>query len=901
MENQIFIYILFILFLILVQPLCAQTESDRNFSFQNEPLLEVLKEIEDKTDFYLLYREPQLSGIHVSFSAEPDSLIQKLRDILLDYQIDLTVYPERKQILLHELKENTRKNRVNVSINGYVVDAKTGERLPYATVSWTENDDTEGTVSNEAGLFSLKKRTHQPSLKLTFSYLGYESKELILNVEERRSWNGLAIRLTPKTFTTGEVIVTGVNYYVQSDTIFSNLTRVGTFSPLGEDNRVRTLQTLPAVQIATAVNEGLHVRGSSVNGFRVLLDGISIYNSSHLFGLLDSFNPDVLQNSGFFYDVSPVQFESPTGGTLNLTTRTGSLQSHRGNLGLSNTSIRGTLEGPVIRGRSSFLISGRHSYLNQLDWFGNRDLIKYGLDIDRPSSGFSSEQQTLDEVLIRTGKLDASYYDLHAKFYIEGQNGNRFQLSGYTGQDKTSQKFERCFVRSRNNLCPIELSEQFPNVFQLREMAAINEWGNNSLSARYQFEIGESGYGQTLAALSDYQMYFLKDDFTYQRNSTRGRETVIRPFGIENRLTEFKFKQQADFSFSGITLTTGFSLYQYESEYEEDSFRRVDFSDRSTVSQFDLFGQAELSENKNIHLFTGGRLHYYSEGAFLRVSPRIKMRLFPDALISFGAGYSRSHEFLNQIEISNVQTADIWILANGEQPPTRSDHFSSGLYFHISPSMQFQVEGYLKQIENMRLHESVTQFIPSTIESEVPWYTQNRLDAIGLELLFIKDLGPVQLSQAYTWSETEVENPRINQGEPFYADWDRRHQFYTLAGFQLGRNFELSVAWTYATGAPNRLFEILEATQNPSIVGEVSRLDDLSRIDLSLTYSSTKIEAKLFFYNLTDRKNVWYREFDILVEEIPQAPIRERYSTLGLPVNYYDLGFQPSFNLSVRF
>jgi hypothetical protein len=633
----------------------------------------------------------------------------------------------------------------------------------------------------------------------------------------------------------------------------------------------------------------------------VLLDGISIYNSSHLFGLLDSFNPDVLQNSGFFYDVSPVQFESPTGGTLNLLTRTGSLQSYHGNLGLSNTSVRGTLEGPLFRGRSSFLISGRHSYLNQIDWFGNSDLIEYGLNIDRPSSGFDSDQQPLDEILIRTGKLDASYYDLHAKIYVEGRNGNRFQISGYTGQDKTSQEFERCFVRSRNNLCPIELSDQFPNVFQLRDMAAVNEWGNNSLSARYQYEIGESGYGLTLAAVSDYQMYFLKDDFTYQRNSSRGRETVIRPFGIDNRLTEFKFKQQADFSFGGLTFTTGFALYQYESEYLEDSFRRVNFTDRSTVSQFDLFGQAEVTEYKNIHLFAGSRLHYYSEGAFLRASPRIKMRLFPDAFISFGAGYSRSHEFLNQIEISNVQAADIWILANGEQPPAQSDHFSTGLYFNLSPGTQFQLEAYIKQIDNMRLHESVTQFIPSTIDSEVPWYYQNRLDALGLELLFIKDLGPVHFSQAYTWSRAEVENPRINQGEQFYADWDRRHQFYSLAGFQLWRGLEMNVAWTYATGSPNRLFDILQATENPSIVGEVDRLDDISRIDLSLSFSTTNIEAKLYFYNLTDRKNVWYREFDVLVEVNPQAPIRQRYSTSGLPVNYYDLGFQPSFNFIIRF
>lgn len=894
-----FLQIVFLLFLMLFQAKAfAQV-----VSYQDEPLLTVLKQLEQNTPYRFLYREPLLAGISVSFSSDKENLFSILEEILLEYDIGISVDRERKQVLIYQ-----RLKRVTVhsaSINGFTVDAETGERLPYATITWIENGTRKGVTSNQSGAFSLQKDFQTDQIILTVSYVGYSRETVALNLEKYNDWPGLTVRLEPAPFSSAEIIVNGVTYFNPADTVFSGLMEIGNFSPLGEDNSVRALQTLPAVNINSALNDGINVRGSSVNGFKVLLDGMPVFNQSHLFGLLDSFNPDVLQNRGFFYDVTPAQFESPSGGTLALLTRTGSLREYSATVGASNAAYRATLQGPIEKGRSSFMISGRRAYMNRVDWFNNRDLIEYGLNIARPSSASDIDQSTLNDLLIQPGDYDADFYDLHAKLYFESRNGDRFQISGYLGQDQTEQLYERCFIRQSDNLCPIRFGNVNQNAFGLRELETQNKWGNRLASASYQFELGDAGFGESLIGFSDYNTSYYKEDFTYQREGQGRRDTFLRPYGIENTISEFKLKQSVDFSRPQIDIYTGITYFNYKLEYFEDSFRRLNFFDETNVSQVDLSAQLDLNHFDFLNLNIGSRLHYYSHGQYVRWSPGMKAHLFPAKAVSFSAGFSRNHQFLNQIGLSNINSADIWIATTENQPPTQSDLFSAGIYMKLSQNIYFRVEGFLKEIENMRLHESQTRFIPATIESDVPWYYQNQLSAQGLEFLFRQELGPLSFSQSYTLSSVEVENPRINNGAPFHPDWDRRHQLYSLVEIQLNENFQLNGSSTFSTGAPNQLFKILEATESPEAVEITERLGSYHRIDISLVYRTSSIgdglEAKLFLYNVLDRKNEWYREFGVFVEEDPNAPVRDRFSIIGLPVSVYDLGIQPSFNVKLEF
>jgi len=894
---------LYIIPLFITSMLITTISYGQDYSYQDVSLLTVIEDLEEKTNYRFLYRESFVRGVNISMEVNANKVFENLEKELEKQRVGIKIDEIRKQVLIYEA--SSKDGSLQISINGFVVDAATGERLPYATVAWRENGRITGINTNNTGAFSIKRNFNADKITLLISYVGYTPETVQLDLSKSTNWDGLSIRLTPNRLISKEIVVKGVTYYNAADSVFDGLAKVGAFSPLGEDNTIRALQTLPAVNTNTAINEGINIRGSSADGFKVLLDGISIYNQSHLFGLLDSFNSDVLKSTGFFYDVAPAQFEAPTGGTLALITRTGSMQEFTGMAGISNTSFRGTLEGPVVKGKSSFLISGRQSYMNSVNWLNNSDLIEFGLDINRPSSAAVEGGEPLDNFLINTGNFNASFYDLHAKFYTEGEQGNRFQISGYMGEDDSEQSYERCFTQNNDQLCPVNLGRPDGRIFRTRELETVNRWGNNAFSALYQYQLGDNGFSESSIGISDYDMNYKKDDFTFQRENNGNTETVLRPFGIDNSLRELKISQSFDWVTSVASISSGIVYFNYQLEYFEDSFKRVNFSDQTSSSQLDLYFQTDFSQIEEITLQAGSRLHYFSDGKYLKWSPRVKMELYPNAPLSFSMGYSKNHQFLNQIGITNANTADLWVAATGEQPPTESDLFSAGLHLNLGAFTYFQVEGYLKNVENMRLHELETRAIPASFETDLPWYFQNRLFSQGLEFMLRQNFGKINITQTYTLSSVEIENPRINDGNPYNPDWDRRHQYYALVEWPVTKNMNLNASWTFASGNPNELFTILQITQTANDIESVERLKNYNRLDLSISYTQPNwargIEANLYLFNVLDRDNVWYREFGVFVQEDPSQPPRDRFTTTAAPVDVFDLGFQPSFNLSVHF
>lgn len=892
-----------IVFALLVCVICTTSGAAQSIGSERKPFLNLINSIEEQTGYRFLYRESLVRDLIIDITSDSEQLFDDLSSKLESNGIGLNIDHQRKQVLLYELSAGDVSKII--FIKGFIVDDATGERLPYATVAWRQNGELTGTTSNKSGVFTIQRSFTDDEIVLLISYVGYHSETIKLNLANRTTWDGITIRLQPKLTGSQEITVKGITFYNAADSVFSGLAKVGAFSPLGEDNTIRALQTLPAVNTNTAINEGLNIRGSSADGFKVLLDGISIYSQSHLFGLLDSFNSDVLKSIGFFYDITPAQFEAPTGGTLSLITRTGSLKSFKGSFGLSNTSVRATVEGPVTKGKSSFLISGRQSYINEINWFNNRDLIEFGLNIDRPASSVEGNQQPLNDILIRPGNYDAAFYDLHAKVYIESRSGSRFQISGYAGEDDSQQTYVRCFNRDSEQLCPISFGRPDGAIFRTRELQTVNKWGNTSLAASYQSDFGNNGFSQTLIGFSAYDMIYRKDDFSFQGVSQDGTETILRPFGIENSLNEFKISQTFDFVIPIAGFTAGATYYNFGLEYYEDSFRRQNFSNSTQTSQIDIFTQADFNKFKNIGLHIGNRLHYFSDGSYIRWSPRLKLQLYPQKPVSLSMGYTKNHQFLNQIGLTNANTADLWIAATEDQPPTSSDVFSAGLHFTISPSTYLQVEGYLKNVKNMRLHELETRSIPASFNSDLPWYFQNRLFSQGLEFLLRQHWGRFRLTQTYTLSSVEIENPRINAGEPYHPDWDRRHQYYALSEFSVSNSITFNASWTFASGNPNELFTMLQITQTPNNIENTGRLKNYHRLDLSVSYTRSSpangIEANVYLFNVTGRENVWYREYGAFVEADPDAPLRDRFTTIGKPVDVFDLGFQPSFNLKLNF
>jgi hypothetical protein len=855
-----------------------------NFTFSDTPLKIAIEEIQQETGYYFLYRESQVADISITLESTEETIFHDIGSLLQRYSLSVSVDHSRQQVLITQ-QWNSEANPAVVRLTGQVVDASTGERLPYATITWEMNGEVTGAATSAAGRFDIDKTVDSSEITLKASFIGYESRNVTLDVTNTRRFDDLTIRLIPQAVQANEIVVSGFNGFNPADTLLNGMIDAGRFSPLGESNSIRALQAHPAVSKGTALNDGLNIRGSTPDGFLVLLDGMSIFNQSHIYGLLDSFNSDAVQSSGFYYGVTPANIETPTGGSLNLITRTGSRNGYRGSAGISNTSVNGTLEGPLGQ-RSSWLISARTSYLDLANWFNNSDLVQWGLDINRPRR-VAGDGPDFTDLVLRPGDSSARFVDVHTKLYTETASAGRFILSGYFGGNRISQTAERRTRRPGSG-----------QEFSFKEVITSNTWGNALLSLAYENEWSNGLYSTTLAGVSAYETDFEKDDFVYSRitNSLNSEDIAVFTYPFQNRsvMNEFKLKQELEWkgAGSGLSVIAGTSWRYYIGEYSETSFDRPSYTSQTFAHLADSYLQTSWQPISGLELDAGGRIYFYSPDLKFRFAPRLKARYTLFDALSISAGYSVNYQFLHKVSIQNSTSADVWILSTEDQAPAHSRQVTVGVQFAPDPLFYLRAEIYQKNYENVRFHELNTQTLSNTF-SGTPWFYQNDGDARGLELILRNRLNRFTLSQSYTWSEISYENPFLLEGDSFYAEWDRTHSYNAVLESRLSNRLQLYLSWVSMGGAPNALATFGNDSRE--------RLDAYHRLDATLSHNrrfnnESSLEISLSVFNILDRENVWYRTYDFNFDETRTIPRLN-----PVPVDVLDLGFQPSFKVQYTF
>ncbi|RNC85650.1 MAG: TonB-dependent receptor [Balneola sp.] len=872
--------------LLVVLALLQGSVNAQTFSYSNKPFLSVISDIERQTPYRFLYREALVSDIKITLTAEEDNLMEVLSENLQLRNIGLKIDKERFQALVYSTSGKQKDQKI--SISGFILDSKTGERLPYSTISWRDEGKLYGTSSTPNGTFHIEAVSNAKNLTFLVSFVGYEPQRLNLSFDEITNWANISIRLEPEPFSGSEILIQGINFYTASDSVLSSLVKVGTFNPLGENNSVRSLQSLPSVSMSSAVNNGINIRGSAADGFQVLLDGQTIYHQSHLFGLLDAMNPDALKTSGFYYDITPAQFQAPLGGTLSLITRTGSLNRVSGSAGFSNTATKATLEGPLAKGKASWLFSGRISHMDELNWFNNQGLIEYGLDVQRPAKVVLPEQvneNLITDVRLNTFDIqntDARFYDLHSKIYVENARGGQLTLSGYIGSDESSQSYFRDEV-------------DIQNLYE-----TINDWNSQTASASFNTILSDNTFSETSVGISSYGSEYSKGDFEYQirrgqnDNGPNENSSFLGTLNLENSLQEFSAKQNFHSSLGGITMDYGINYSDFDVEYVERSLTRQSFRSRRTSQLVDVFHQLDINSISPVQLRIGNRVHYFSNGRYLRWSPRIKAEFEIDEPLTVSLGYSKNHQFINRLQFYNINSSDFWILSNEDQAPSSVNYYSAAIRSRYFTRLYIQAEAYIKDYDNLRFHELNSNRISSSFRTtDSPWFFENEGIGRGVEFFVKSTFSKITLSSAYTLSSIELRNPRINDGEYFYADWDRRHQFSFAGELDISRAFDFYLAWTYGSGTPDRL--------NDQIEEDEPRLPYYSRFDASLNYNvelnKGSLRTSFSVYNLLNRNNPWYSEIRQITIEA-----RNRRDSIGSSrTDIYDLGIQPSFNIAFYF
>lgn len=775
----------------------------------------------------------QQYGIHFSYSrnivdltalvtinVQNRPLKKALDDIFSPHNISFTRIGD--QIVLTVRKHPT------YTISGYVQDHFTGEKLIGATVYSPLLH--VGTITNQFGFFSITLPRDTSSLIV--SYIGYEQGRLSYGKNENTP---VIATLRPRS-SLPEVIVDTVRPAEQSNVSRLNVSPAAVKSMprlLGEADVMRTIVALPGVSGGLDGGGSLNVRGGSPDQNLVLLDGTPIFNVSHLFGIFSVFNPDIVKNADFYKGAFPARYGGRLSSIVDISLKDGDMQQYHGEAAIGLIAAKAMVEGPLKKNKTSFLVSARRSHA---------DMLMDDLAVNNNT---------------QTGPKSKAYvyfYDANVKINHIFSPKDRIYLSAYIGQDKLSVRWEEgasdggigtYYGDSRSNFL----------------------WGNYTGTLRWNHVFGPKMFANVT---TNYSQYYFSTDYKYNYKPLNTLDTVILSgkyySRIQNAVAKMDFeyrpqpKHTIKFGAGGIThiFTPGVSVFQDNGK--DQPAVDTTYGDVTSVGQeLYLYGEDEWNAVHNLWLNLGVHASgFLVDGRFYNsIQPRLGIRYqLPRRWVLRGS-YTHMTQYLHLLANNAASLpTDLWVPSSGRVKPMFSRQASFGVSKTSRRGMYaMSLESYYKTMDHVIEYKgSASPFNGAGKDwDEIVDIGKGR--SYGAELLLEKKKGTTRGWIGYTLAWSERTFPGVNQGRTFPYRYDRRHDLEVVITQKLGKRWELSASWEYASGTPlslpNASYEGIDdpspydPPQNDPILDHMGdrnkyRTTPMHRLDVSATYSKKK-------------------------------------------------------------
>jgi hypothetical protein len=730
----------------------------------------------------------------------------------------------------------------NYTISGYVQDNESGENL--IGVSIYDKNTFKGTVTNQYGFYSLT--LEEGKYDIIYSFIGLESvtKQITLNENTR-----INISLESNAILTDEVIVTGekLDKNVTSSNMSQVKLEVNNIKQLpvilGEVDVLKSAQLLPGITSNGEGSSGLYVRGGGPDQNLILLDEAVVYNASHLFGFFSVFNADAIKDINIIKGGMPAEYGGRLSSVLDITMKDGNNKKYEADGGLGLLSSRLTLQGPIQKNKSSFIVSGRRTYIDVLS------------------------KPFLNKIDPETGEQNAFagsgyyFYDLTTKINYRISDKDRLYLSGYFGRDVFS------FVNSDNGFA-IEIP-----------------WGNATGSLRWNHLFNDKLFMNTSLIFSDYRFEFnlaqsdfefkifsgindwnTKVDFLYQPNQ---RHTI--KFGINYTYHEFT-PGNATGRAGDIEFVQDEIFRQYSNEgalYFSDDF---ELSDDIKINAGLRYSSFQHNGDVSLLNYIKNDLTLSSDN-YRHIEPRLSLRYKLNTTNSIKAAFTENYQYVHLASTSSVSLpTDLWVPSSSGIKPKFARQYAIGYFKNLNDNMyETSLEAYYKEMTN--LIEYREGYLPedNTNSSGDDSFTFGDGESYGVEVLLKKNKGKTTGWIGYTLSKTTRYFDEVNNGVAFPAKYDRRHDLSITATHKLSKSWVLSGVFVYASGN-----SITLPTERYVVGGDIYtqftsrngfRVDPYHRMDIGATYTPSKKKKKFksswnfSIYNVYSRKNPYFIYF----------------------------------------
>ncbi len=741
------------------------------------------------------------------------------------------------------------KKQAQFTISGFVEDSETGEKLPGASVYVSSLQ--KGTTTNNYGFFTIT--LNDPVTDLLVSYAGYElyQSEAGFNEDTR-----ITIKLKANK-NLEEIIVTSTTAKsapLQNQTQMSKVsvpTSMIKSMPrfLGEADLLKTIQLLPGVSQGSEGTSALLVRGGAPDQNLMLLDGTPVYNASHMFGIFSAFNSSALKSVDVYKGGFPARFGGRLSSVLDIVTKDGNMQEIHGEGDISLLAANLTLEGPLKKNKTSFLISGRRMYVDLIA----RPIIK-SIDADVKEAA-------------------PYFYDVNVKLHHILSPKDRLFLSFYKGGD----------------VLKFKASTEVPDDFS--DYDIFVNWGNMIGALRWNHVFNKKLFANTTINYTQYQ--FRSKIFLLQPVNNNTSLTDIKYLSSINDISakiDFDFRPLPEHSikFGAAYINHTFTpnvltvkLGDTQSPDIDTSFtNRKQYSpDLSVYGENDWKISPKLSVNAGFHVnaFKAEKKWYSS------IQPRFGLRYILPADIAFKVAYTHMSQNIHLLANNSVTLpTDLWVPSTDKVKPMLSRQLAVGLAKSVGKNkIDISVEAFYKTMERVIEYKDGGSYLNS---SNITWDSKVEAGkgiAYGVELLIQKNIGKTKGWIGYTYGRSYRVFPTINYGRPFDYKYDRRHDVEVAITQALGKRWEIAACWQFQTGTPITIplflymgidenYPPLPFSSNNSIDyvegRNTFRLLNYHRLDMSITWKKKKRKHEkmwnLSIYNVYNRLNPFFYFFD---------------------------------------
>ena len=759
------------------------------------------------------------------------------------------------------------------TVSGYIRDAGSGETLTGATV-YISGLQTGG-ISNQYGFYSITlPRGIHP---IEFSFIGYETLSVDVDVQKNHTLN---ISLKDISQNLNEVIVSGTRRDRNVEGIEMSRESIPVQmvkklpSFMGETDVLKTITLLPGIQNGGEGSSGLYVRGGGPDQNLLILDEAPVYNASHLMGFFSVFNSDAIKDMEVYKGGIPAQYGGKASSVIDIRMKEGHISEYHGQAGIGNISSRLTLEGPVIKDKWSFIVSGRRTYADVVGRMAGIEQLK--------------ENQLY-------------FYDLNLKTNIRFSDKNRLFISAYTGDD----------------------------YFKLGESLYM-KWGNITTTARWNHIFGNRLFSNTSLIYSKYRYNLgvpgntadqfdwnsliedlnFKEDFTWYVNSSNKVNFGINI--IKHHFEPGNIDTRGNSFFEPLKLTDYNAIngaVYASSEQMIGPLLTIKYGLRLSVFQQTGEGKVRTYQNPEAPA-TGEIISETTYGRWERIGspyihpePRISMKLTTGSNSSVKASWNRMVQNVHLISNTNSPTPlDIWLPTSKYIKPLISDQAAAGYFMNFAQNaFETSVEVYYKNTQNvLDFRDGAQLFLNENMETEL---LRGKGYAYGLEFLLKKQEGKVTGWLGYTLARTMRKVPGINEGRAYPSTYDRTHDVSFVLNYDLNQQLSMAANWVYSTGNPVTFpaakYEVQGNTFFYYPERNSHRIPDYHRLDCSVTWNpkknvtrKVKRSLNVSLYNVYARRNA-YSVFFRQNEDNPAVTDAVRLSIIGtvIPSVTYNINF----------